>query len=435
MTRLCTLVSRVAAISVVTALTCCASPGEERTGESIDNTHALVGAFPATDPSLAAVGALAVVRSEEGLDEPPVVVCTGALIGTSTVVTAKHCLDAPSDFGEGFRLVFLFGVDGSVPTHRVEILASEGAPQDHGGYNGYGADVGVLHLREPVRHVAPLRIASLQAGMVGTDFLAVGYGAMDNSQAYGRRRVGTIKLKAIAGPTYEALLGSFEAYYEFETSVPLAPECDTAAGLRLGDLLQARSARCETAVAMRGVFDAYQLEQTGEVAAGGFPGDAQPCSGDSGGPLLLRGADGALTVYGVVSGGLASRSLECAYGAIYASFSPEVLTFLQTSVHWRDPCAKLPPGGMCDGNTARRCTTPLEGPRLALAFDCSRVGALCKLSSDGMVGCGSALEPNTAALPVIRPASSHALVHNPLLFDSRVFLAPGERTQRSAAVR
>jgi hypothetical protein len=426
-----TLVPRVVAISVVMALSGCARPGDADRDEPPDRDRALVGAFPATDPNLSAVGAVAVVQGADGVEEAPVIVCTGVLIGPSTVVTAKHCLDAPVEFGEGHRLVFLVGVDGATPTARIEVLASEGAPDDYGGYNGYGADVGVLQLREPVRDVAPLRIASVQSAMVGTDFLAVGYGAMDSSQTYGRRRIGSIKLKATSGPTYEALLGSFEAYYEFEANHPLAPECGDADGLTLGSLLPSRAARCETVVALRGVYDAYRLEHTGEVAAGGFPGDVQPCSGDSGGPLLLRGADGKLTAFGVVSGGLSSRSQECAYGAIYASFSPAVLAFLQNALRWVDPCTGVPAGGRCDGNTARRCTTPLEGPRLMLSFDCARVGTTCAVDAAGVVGCGSDRTQDVTAQPV-RTIGVQALVHDPLLFDRRVFLAPGERLRQTA---
>lgn len=422
----------MAAIMVLTVLTGCVSPSERERDPG--RARALVGAFPAADPNFSAIGAVAVVQDVDGSDEMPVIVCTGALIGPTTVVTAKHCLEAPLEFGEGFRLVFLLGVDGSAPNARIDVLATEGAPGDSGGYNGYGADVGVLHLREPVHDVVPLRLSGIHHGMVGADFLTVGYGAIDSSEDYGRRRVGTIKLKATSGPTYEALLGSFAAFYEFEAHHPLDPECDPSDGRTLGELLQGRSVRCNAVVALRGIFDTYQLEYAGEVAAGGYPGDAQPCSGDSGGPLLLRGADGRLTAHAVVSGGLASRAQTCAFGAIYASFSPTVLSFLQTALRWTDPCMNLPAGGRCDGNTARRCTTPLEGPRLALSFDCARAGTICALQADGLVGCGGSVARDIAAVPLARPTPTRALIHDPLLFDSRVFLAPGERLRRSSRV-
>jgi hypothetical protein len=405
--------------------------GDEPREGSVKQTDstALVGSFPGDDPRFEAVGGIAVAADDSASDRPLVLVCTGTVIAPKVVVTAKHCLDAAHDFGEGHRLVFTLGPNGNAPRRVFEVLAKEGAPHDHGGYTGYGRDIGVLHLTEPVSGVVPPQIAGLTDAMIGKSFLAIGYGSMDDSQAYGYRRLGSIALKARRGLVYEALLGSFEAFYEFETGHPLAAECNITGNQipDLRDVVRGRAATCETAELVRAIFDSYRLEQLDEVAAGGGPNDVQPCSGDSGGPLLLSDASGTLTAYGVASGGLTSRDLRCANGSIYASFGPTALTFLREAIRWRDPCADLPSDGVCKGNVALRCSTQKEGARRKLSFDCGSVGSTCQVQARSTVGCGVSADGSDERVEAPMAAPDPALIPWSAGVDRRGYLQPGAR--------
>src|SRR6185369_5697553 len=97
------------------------------------------------------------------------------------------------------------------------------------------------------------------------------------------------------------------------------------------------------------VYDASLLDKEYEVVTGGVPGDAQPCFGDSGSPLIRR-SNGRNVAYGVVAGGIDSRDLVCDYGPVYASFGPETLAFLPKAQAWVDPCGDLTTQGTCAGS-------------------------------------------------------------------------------------
>jgi hypothetical protein len=143
---------------------------------------------------------------------------------------------------------------------------------------------------------------------------------------------------------------------------------------------------------LRIIYDTTVLDEGYEVFVGGAKGDAQPCYGDSGGPLLRRNTAGELVVYGVTSGGLGSQAQVCDFGAVYATFGPGVLEFVEESRSWVDPCLGLTSSGVCEGDVAHRCTNPAEGPRRAVQFDCAMLGETCGVQSDGAVGCGSDIE-------------------------------------------
>jgi len=123
-----------------------------------------------------------------------------------------------------------------------------------------------------------------------------------------------------------------------------------------------------------------------EVYVGNAPGNAQPCYGDSGGPLL-RMVNGDLTIYGVTSGGLSSSTMLCDFGGVYASFGPEVASFLKTSPAWKDPCENVSRLGACKKSSSNRCTYPGEGKRRVVVTDCSLLGQNCVVASDGQALC------------------------------------------------
>jgi hypothetical protein len=94
--------------------------------------------------------------------------------------------------------------------------------------------------------------------------------------------------------------------------------------------------------------------------------------------------------YGVVSGGERSKSLVCDYGTVYASFvDADVEQFLDQAMNWADPCAELANGAACAGSVARRCSTPAEGERRVLEFDCQSLGLQCVARPDLSVGCAA----------------------------------------------
>ena len=124
-----------------------------------------------------------------------------------------------------------------------------------------------------------------------------------------------------------------------------------------------------------------------EAVIGGAKGDAQACYGDSGSPVIRADSNGNLVAYGVISGGIGSSQLICDYGGVDAVFGPDVLTFLQTAKQWVDPCKGLSVAGKCNGKVAQRCTSPLEGPRRLVKFNCGSLGQVCAIQPDGTAGC------------------------------------------------
>lgn len=358
------------------------------------SVHEIIGGFTANNSALNAVGNVSLrtidAWSGEAYFEQ---LCTASLIDADTALTAKHCLDSIIYYvGYGYELVFTIGPSAYAPADFSEIIAFEGAPGSVGGFNGYGHDVAVLQLATPFEGVPALQLGTLSDTDIGQDFAAVGFGARDNSGIDGNRRVGSVELRARSGRTYELMLGSFAAFYEWYTGTPLPPECENAgSGTDDGDAgviaTDGGFVDCYYVDYVRTIFETVLLEELGEVFAGGTPGDAQPCYGDSGSPLI-RSTGTGLVVYGVVSGGLSSPTQICDYGAVYATFDAGTLAFLEQAKSWVDPCKGLAREGVCEGSVANRCSTVIEGKRRRLTFDCATVGLSCQTQNDGSLGCG-----------------------------------------------
>ncbi len=66
--------------------------------------------------------------------------------------------------------------------------------------------------------------------------------------------------------------------------------------------------------------------------AGGLPGEALGCYGDSGGPLFLGDSADTLTVYGVSFGVEASISNNCTRGGAYLVFNKTMLAFVESAI-------------------------------------------------------------------------------------------------------
>ena len=148
----------------------------------------IIGGFPANDPVLDAIGSL-VVHFDGGPVGPPGAPVAGAVRrhpdSSETVLTAKHCaLIVPFIISLGGRLTFAVGPDSAKPKREVNVVATELAPGDEGGFVRVGHDVAVMHLETPITDLVPVDLAVLADEQIGQPFAAIGYGVQDNRGAH-----------------------------------------------------------------------------------------------------------------------------------------------------------------------------------------------------------------------------------------------------------
>lgn len=416
----------------------CAMSTEETEAPLANNEDPLIAGVPANGAKLNAIGSIGYVYTDSWTQQSVYVpYCSGSLIGKQTVLTAKHCLDYfASDYYYGYKTVFAVGPDASAPVKLIPVVDVQGAPGNNGGFVGYGHDVGVMYLGEKVTDLTPLQLGTLKSRDIGKKVIEIGYGVRDNSGVYGTRRAGNATLRALHGRIFEIIFGSFERFKSWaETGSPgsealfvtgpVAPHAflpiarallrkgtspgtggSSAGGAGGGGTGGKAGAGGQPPVVggadgegggdgggydpdayLRYIYENTLLDEGYEAVFGGAPGDAQACYGDSGSPVILTEPSGAITAYGVVSGGLGSNQLICDYGGVDALFGPDVLGFLKTAKSWVDPCKGASVEGQCKGTTAVRCTSPLEGPRRLVKFDCGSLLQVCAIQPDGTAGC------------------------------------------------
>ncbi len=273
--------------------------------------QSIIHGTPAFDSVFDAIGSLGMLDSA-GVFHPT---CSGALIATDVVLTAKHCTmnrnGEPLLPGNGF--FFALGPDASEPLAIVRVTSVElSAPYD-GGVTELGSDVAVCRLERHITEIVPLRLAATRTSddLVGSTLATFGYGTdnagCDPSAAFRPiRRMATETLRAVRGNAFDTIYGSYSAYLAHA----------------LGNLdLSTAANRYEHGVLLEGY----------EVWAEAGPSESQSCHGDSGGPVTLE-QNGGMEILGVTSWSWSSETQACDFGAVVAVFGPETVNLLDAAL-------------------------------------------------------------------------------------------------------
>jgi hypothetical protein len=344
------------AATLAAGLSACAS--EESTIDTTDEE--IIGGVSANSAKLNAVGTLG-VQIAPGFFVP---YCTATLVSPTVVLTAEHCIELLADPSQG---AFLIGPNANAPIRTVPIRGSVAEISVEGGMLNYGSDTAVVHLAEAVTDVAPMRFAALSDSQIGRRFTGIGFGQQDSLGTSGTRRAGSMTLTATGGRVFDAAFGSFDGFLA-DGAPLLFPGYDPSNPFDLAYLEEQ--------------YEATRLIDGIEAWFGARAGDAQSCSGDSGGPITAR--DGNQTVlYGVASWVYRDPIICALIGGAYSSINHVTLDFLDYELN----CPLIPKEGACDGETVVRCAQPEEGGRRELRTDCSELGLYCGFDEIGELGC------------------------------------------------
>lgn len=300
-----------------------------------------------------AVGAI-VQRLPDGSLVP---FCTGTVVATDAVLTAKHCLLSvpPSE-----TVYFATGVDATKPKQLVPIVASTWDRDVRGSAMGLGSDTAIAHLAKgSTKGITPVAIGTLDPNDVGKRFVTIGYGlsglVAPNAPLppKGIRRAALATLRATSGKVYPLVYGTFQRFVDAYVAA-YAP----------GAVLDP-----ESLAQLQALYDHDELLDGYEAYFGDAsrPFEGFTSSGDSGGPML--GIDrGRVRIFAVTSGSRALSELPdpAPLGGIYATLGPEAAHLVRAA----STCGSLPEWGRCEGNTAARCADTSEGFPHPIATNC-----------------------------------------------------------------
>jgi hypothetical protein len=303
---------RVAGLLAMAVSSACAQPaGDDQTQDVGTSPQAIISGKPAPEATYAAVGALVYYFPEVGVLD---VFCSGTLVAPKAITTARHCTPSIDLANEsGLIPAFAIGPDAFNPTAVIPITDYVNAPAGRSGgglLQDGGRDVAVAHLESAPVGVTPAKLGLFEEKMVGSAFDIAGYGVSNPEFFYGQKFVGKATARATDGKWYERLFnGKFDAFRKwYFTDSPSAQRTEAEAKAWWKD---------------------FRLEDDYELLAGGLPGEAVACNGDSGGPLLRGTTASKLTTYGVSFAVEGTISSACGLGGGYLVFNNKMLAFVK----------------------------------------------------------------------------------------------------------
>jgi hypothetical protein len=214
----------------------------------------------------------------------------------------------------GTQIYFGFGFDMLMPDQLIPITGYTAAPpakqETRGLLKDGGRDIAVAYLSTAPENVIPARLGRFDEDLLGKQLQIAGYGMSDSWGTYGMRFVGPGTARAIAGRWYPLLFNhDKQAYLEWYWT--------DSAGAEPSD---------EQAEEW---WKSYKLEAGFELLAGGLPGEALGCYGDSGGPIFVETKAGGLKVVGVSFAVEASIANICDKGAAYLVLNERMHDFVK----------------------------------------------------------------------------------------------------------
>jgi hypothetical protein len=331
----------------------------------------LIGGISASDPRFDAVGSIALFLDDDNGEIQHV--CTGALIGPHTVLTATNCFNSGGasvlrDIPATFRL----GRNADAPTREIRVVSGSVGPLQTGGIASAGTDLSIVQLEEDITDVKPLPVSfdPLTSKEIGHDFVvaSVGPTAQGEPPLGGAevRRFGRQSLLALTGDALVTEFPTVQDYINYIVSVD--PNADQT---KLATFYN---------TAQRPMVLGEQAAFTGLKDNG-----VEACGPDTGGPVF-RQKDGNLEIIGIEYATMAFDQGKCLAGDYVGLVAPDAnKTFIQNALS--DPTRGVPATGACDETLAVTSNPASSGAPAISSFECSDLGLVCGSDPDGQATC------------------------------------------------